>query len=511
MNERPRRQHQARRQSQFSASSLNGQYHQGNNRSIYHAHPTDNYSSSNYRHPSTTTTTTNPSSSIGSEVEESCKVSICYSYLIAMFSSVLVVLGIYLSVTKFNVRYLFISLLGISIEAVGACIYCVSNIIASKSARRKQRINSDDLILNSGSNTENNILNNAIGANSNRQQQINTITHILSNRTLTNNNNNHDNDTIHENNTTAINNNTQLLKLDQSQSTDIQSNAPVNIEPLNQTSARGDSAMRSENLNLVISSNGHADVSSRRDQVDFITVCATRPLQSIKSENSSEITHCQPSPGGTSNEECLSTTVLLADDRSRLQPTNSTQNQPTNTSTETGSTGHDDTATTSQTSNLALQIDSQPNQAGGNVVNTPDGISIPETHGSADQQPVITAGTVPAVDGALSAKPVAGADRQAEESSDLINLEPRGGPNLIVVGETNDGQAIVRRSPQVQSQQRAAHLRRTLVMGLGGEEELIEVNEEDLDNMSVLPPSYESITTTNTTAALSSDPPKQSN
>jgi len=36
-------------------------------------------------------------------------------------------------------------------------------------------------------------------------------------------------------------------------------------------------------------------------------------------------------------------------------------------------------------------------------------------------------------------------------------------------------------------------MRRTLVMGLSGEEEVIEINEEDLDEMSDLPPPYESI------------------
>lgn len=50
-------------------------------------------------------------------------------------------------------------------------------------------------------------------------------------------------------------------------------------------------------------------------------------------------------------------------------------------------------------------------------------------------------------------------------------------------------------SPQVSSRRtaRPANMRRTLVMGLSGEQEIIEINEDDLDNMCVMPPSYESL------------------
>jgi hypothetical protein len=102
----------------------------------------------------------------------SCTVSICYSYLIAILSSFLVVLGIYLALTKFNPRFLYISLTGLLIEAFSACIFCISTIHKSRLAQYKQT--TDDVPA----------LESEVVAS--RQQQARAVTHLLTNRTLNN-------------------------------------------------------------------------------------------------------------------------------------------------------------------------------------------------------------------------------------------------------------------------------------------------------------------------------------
>lgn len=104
---------------------------------------------------------------------------------------------------------------------------------------------------------------------------------------------------------------------------------------------------------------------------------------------------------------------------------------------------------------------------------------------SAPHQPANPPGSEAA---STSGTPPEHSSRRPLQNSDLSGASSVSNGGLVPSDATDS--AALRKSTH---RQRQANLRRTLVMGLGGEEEMIEIDEDDLDNMSILPPPYESI------------------
>lgn len=489
MNERSRR-HQSRRLSPETNSHSANQYHsQSNSRVVYHGHPADNYSTSNYRHPSTTTTTTDPSSidTIQSS-SGNCAVSMCYLYLIAIISSFLVVLGIYFSLTKFNPRFLYISLIGLSIEAIGACIYCVNNIRTSKLARRKQRVISDDFILNPNDSLGNQ--NNGVMSDrqQQQQQQITTITHILNNRTLTSNNDNDRN--LNENESTAINNDNNAQSNQSQQQTTVVASRLDRQSEMDQHSHNLTSGHGTE----FDGQNMASEVASpASDQVDsMICILPAQVISSIDPLPKSE--HCQHSPEPNGGD-CISSSSLL-EYRANSSEQNKTssgviEDQSSAAISHVGSGEGQDQVRGQLSNNIVTQFNNHivddtgkekgPTEDSLLTVTRSDNLDV---NCNADEEHNETT--------AKSSLPTNAPNTNTV--TDLINLQPQGGG--LMVTDVNEPQAVPRRKSSQGQQTRPAHLRMTLVMGLSGEEEMIEVDEEDLDNMSILPPPYESITKT---------------
>lgn len=84
-------------------------------------------------------------------------------------------------------------------------------------------------------------------------------------------------------------------------------------------------------------------------------------------------------------------------------------------------------------------------------------------------------------------------DDLTNTSSSPISQQSSSGSGGLRPSDATDSAAVRKNVSSSSRQQRQANLRQTLVMGLGGEEEMIEIDEDDLDNMSILPPPYESI------------------
>lgn len=485
MTERSRRSHhlqnQVRRQP-TAPPQQTGSMYRSDNRPTYSI---DSYTANNYRHPSSTTTMTDPSSSApSSQLSDRCAISIFYSYLIAIFSSFLVVLGIYLSLTKFNYSFLSISLAGLLIEAFGACIYCISNIRSSRLARRKQRINSDDFILqNDGNIIENHNLD---SGNFNRQQQITTITHILSNRNLnsnciTNNDDNHDIYNPIENGPTAINN------TDIPSSPDLQISSHVDLD--------NERATNQNTSNTTI-----PKLTQQEDQVDSNN-CGSFNNDGPPYNQLPKSINRIKSPEAISGDFSSSTTNLLENQQSSSRDTNSVtgdEQVPSQLSINMVSqfnsqlSDNDGSAKEHAMASgpivmreeLNSSIGSQSNHRNSNVQEAPQS--------SADSINRPNESSYPNHETTAMKNQVDNLDLTSAEEHQTTDLEQQEATPTASNNDQVEAQARRKKAPQ-SSSQRPANLRRTLVMGLGGEQEMIEIDEEDLDNMSILPPPYESI------------------
>lgn len=324
-----------------------------------------------------------------------CSLSICYSYLIAIFSSFLVVLGIYLSLTKFNAHFLYISLAGLLIEATGACIYCLSNIHKSKLARRKQTNN-----LSIENDNQQPI----------RQREVTTMTNMLNNRTL---------------NQSAINSST----------------AQTN-EQRNNPSIHGPSCSRDNN-----------NSAQQGNQIN------------------------RPSTDSNSSIETLGSPVS-ANQAERPVIENSNEQLPKTQSCQNGVT---------ESPIITSPNDTHDNHAIETSINSPQ---------LDNRQPGDQTSSTEIAEPLQSLTQVCADESTGGDETDLINLQRPPAVSSGGLQVTNDSQAPRRQvAPSNHHGHRAANIRRTLVMGLSGEEEVIEIDEEDLDNMSILPPSYESIAT----------------
>lgn len=392
-----------------------------------------------------------------------CSLTICYSYLIAILSSFLVVLGIYLSLTKFNARFLYISCAGLLIEAISACIYCMSNIHKSKLARQKQA--HEQRIDNVGS------------SQVQRRQQNAALTHILSNRAL---------------NQTAINS--------IQSTTTTATTAQTNEQRGNRTLARA------EEQNVLGGSESDCatatTTTTQTDQPDrAIEINSPIEFTSLQQTSSSEhsaivIAEQNLTEELPKNQSCHELPIATSDDARASQ-----QQQQNNTSINILGLHRSSELITNDSNNLDSDESIQNKSS---LVN--DGGELPKT----SLATVVTCN--------------AGSNDPTSGETDLINLQQQqpaevqavrsrasnqqqplaATSNEFCVTNENDSHTTAEQqespsTPPISQRQRAnqrpAHFRRTLVMGLSGEEEVIEIDEEDLDNMSILPPSYESIAT----------------
>lgn len=435
MNERSRRQqHQSRHRSGLAGSASSQSNH---NRSLYQGHPSDNYSTSNYRHPSTTTTTTSTTTTTLDTLQsdDECFSSICYSYLIAIVSSFLVVLGIYLSLTKFNIRYLYISLVGLLIEAISACIYCVSNIHSSKLARRKQRVNLQE---SHGARTDRDGGNNL--SNLTRQQEIATITDILNNRTLTTTN-----DVANANDSSAITNDNGL-----------------------------ESAQNDRQINPLVTQNDPQTSSSEIQQLNSVN-------NELPDQVNISIPAMEESQQDDQIDSVLSSTSTQNTSSKLLPKRSNSSDSPDNPSSLASSDNN--------------QNHSASNQCSSNMVSL---IHVSTSNSENDTDVALNS---------VLGDPTQKTKMEPQSSNSTDNPEQASNPPIDLInldhensrGYSNPSAALPATEPSVprrnvsKTNHNRANLRRTLVMGLSGEEEMIEIDEDDLDNMSILPPTYESI------------------
>lgn len=296
--------------------------------------------------------------------------------------------------------------MGLLLEAFGACTYCIGNIHRSKTTRRKQTSNNYVAALETGRD-------NPFG-----QQDVRTITHILSNRTL---------------NQTAINSSQNSINDPQ-----------IDDIPLNDPNIQDQSSLETRiNSHSIDMSN--LDNSDNNHQTPSDMELATSNAVSLEPINEE-----------SGQQQQLPKTQLSCLDIP--DPSNSTSSDSNLARHDNNHIIVDPTLTRSSSSRNRNTSNDGPVQA-----NNP--MQVEESTGI-DQTDLIK----------------------------LQNQSPSNDNDNVPSSITNQRPTRERKESTDNRAHRAA-LRRTLVMGLSGEEEVIEINEEDLDNMSVLPPSYESIAT----------------
>lgn len=408
--------------------------------------------SSEVTHPSTST-------SSNSQVSGGCECSICYSYLIAIGSSFLIVLGIYLALTKFNPSYLYISLVGLLSVAISACIYCAGNILKSKMARRKQRLDSSNYVPNGGHTTN---------IHQNTQQQAAQITrgsHILSNGNIVRPQSESLN--VHNN----INSNSNEFEpATQRYSSDLPDSS----------SQVASSHVREHNANRVVidsQSDQRCNSSCNDNRPKLPTTACQQPPQS----QVDTITH---SLGTTSQDASVASAQASSNSRAKLEP-----HRITISHNETGESK----------TNQALIGNHHRIQP---VEIIDDGCDNEKTTSTdlenltrIEREAVLAVPEEPAQQQAVAQSIVMIEMNHSPGSSQRENTTQQSQLNIGGLIATDSNSTPARKTTaEAMSPRRAANIRRTLVMGISGEEEVIEIDEEDLDNMSVLPPPYESIT-----------------
>lgn len=432
------------------------------------------------------------------------------------------VLGLYLALTRFNVRYLYISLVGLSFEAVGACIYCISNTRTSKLTRRKQRVsnaNNNAYMLNGG--TSNNV--NQGNSNSN-QNNLNSILHISNPHVRGQQAHTSDLNHILEARTPrSVDDNTRVYDEPPAEATspdlmtgDTNSNAqpPQSCPPRVQSRQTVDEQVA--NLNVSQNDNTIGGSGKEENSVVIINVLSdsshppapestsTFPLNSIACnvEQLPNIDGCQLKTQELSNNTALASHSHHEDRVGCAEATQGTLGQ-TSTTLATNTTN----SSSQNKDNTSLRL----NQISGDIPSeTPSSTAVVTfeqqvgTSASSHQQQQHQQQNLISTDNSTSRL-------TAANSIDLIQLSLGNEDSLNITTALNNTtsspntshgglvpsapyehqMSSMKRSPG--QGQRNVHLRRTLVMGLGGEEELMEIDEEDLDNMSILPPSYDSI------------------
>lgn len=412
-------------------------------------------SPSHHRHSSSTT---EPSLTIvlNSRSRDDCDISICYSYLIAIGSSFLVVLGIYLSLTNFNHRYLSISLLGLALETLSACFYCMRNVHQSKLARRKQRISSNDSVINGRLQIESRHHHQL--ANIIQQRQFVT-SDVINNRNGVSANHGGDNfEAVHSDPTTDHPNehNPDIPELS-NQSTD----APcAPSRDYSQETAQHNSPSQDH-----IDSREQLPESSCQNvgPLEATNNVASEPISQLQDDNNIQIT-ATAQVNESFDGDHLNTSAQSNYNRTQIE-----DNQQIHQHLNSGC----DSTQNNQTINNSIHVfENNPTTTQSNDDNTisiqasqPGLVDVTDSIGSSRNQDV----------------------RSKTNQNQTISQRHVG---LMIPDSHSSPNA--RKSPRL-NHQRLANVRRTLVMGLSGEEELIEIDDNDLDNMSILPPPYESI------------------
>lgn len=351
------------------------------------------------------------------------------------------------------------------IETAAACAYCISNIRSDKLARRKHRIGSQEFAIGESGVTLDNI--DSVAAASRLQQQRNaTLTHILTNNSIVQRD-------IQPTHSTADN-----AQLEATREADEQASALRNEDRADSVQILIENESCGGATATVTASTNHAVDSSKPDE----SLTASQTLVHTASDLHEQTFELNNDRLRSANQSTTNLTYIISADDSH----SSSANSP------------------SYTSSGASNAHEATNQSRGfDAANSP---SADRDAGSSDSAACV----------ATNSSNVSPSHNTIED--DLINLQstssapaptaPAASSNLAV----SDSTEMARRKSAPSARQRAAHLRRTMVLGLSGEEEMIEIDEDDLDNESVLPPSYESISTcvaplttaTPTTAATTS-------
>jgi len=352
--------------------------------------------------------------------------SIWYSCLFSILSSFLVVSGIYFSLTKFDARFLFISVSGFLMIAVVSCVDCMSNLVKSKKAQHKQpsRVISGD---------RNQI--ETSHARVTRQQPNRTVANILTNGTL---------------------NSSAILPSSASHSDRIERREDIiNIDGQNtQTENVLGAIVDGDNQMIEIQTPDTAlDIQS-----DTTSKTAQPPTQ-ISSEQTRKNYAQSPVSAHRLHDSEIPQNQRLPDNETFV---NTQPLEPTNTDNLIPPTSPNTEAHTTDNIEQDTVVSERPSG---------ERILYPTRTRPTFSQPGETIDS-----------------RQDDSLQDSAASDLRDGPeSQITQSRAVTNHLTPRRNGRI------PNMRRTLVMGLSGEEEVIEINEEDLDEMSDLPPPYESI------------------
>lgn len=384
--------------------------------------------------------------------------------------------------TRFNIRYLYISLVGLLFEAIGACGYCLSNIQTNTSARRKTTINSNDFIhLSANNNSGNSLLYNQTHRTSipssdqpnvQQRQPPSGGTIILSNGTLTGR--------------TSMDG---AVLSNQNANNDESGSATIVIEDAsagpNLSNPRTDQAtdvtQSAENRDNVDSSN---IPSSNENSITILASNNPNQVSSVTQFN--ELPKNQVFQAGSAGEtsDFSSATSLLGNHRAQEEEESEAQNENRHQLIAADGEPVLTQVNISQISDKASSSSSSASNSGNHQI-----IDIAKIQAAAPQRTCIADGRPTNRDHNHQTKPL--------QNSDLNSSPPHSHTSNLIPSDASDSAAVRKTA----ARQRQANLRRTLVMGLGGEEEMIEIDEDDLDNMSILPPPYESIAGDSSAAA----------
>lgn len=354
--------------------------------------------------------------------QDNCENPLCYSYLVAIVSSILVVTGLYLTLTRLDLRYLYLSLAGFLFVLFGACLYCVGTLKGNQSPTRKFSALPQQFVSSTSS-------------QSNNQHQPPRSTLLLTNRHMM----------LNDGGSTLNSNSELSVAIDGSEDTSqlirsSQSNQPplstaVSLIPnISQENTRIEGQSSSQNQN-------------QPSNFDFFQA------QKSTSSNDPRTAHqVLKSLTDITNEQTKNEQDLIKESFS--QPTNN----------------HDQISSTNASKNVRDGINTSVQ------VNTTDA----EQHIGCSSK-FISSSSSNQEQSLVAIQAVPQHPKTSEETNIDMDQDNVDSANCVV-----DNQARIRPTRQ-------GNLRRTLVMGLSGEQEVIEIDEDDIDKMSIMPPPYESL------------------
>lgn len=479
--------------------------------------------------------------------------SIFYSYMIAICSSFLVVLGIYLALTRIDAHFLYISILGLFIEAFSACIFCISNFHTSKVARRKERINSNEFIIMGG---QYGLDNQQVSTQMHPRSVVNP-THMLTNQDVANivppsetgdNTTNvspnppsgqvqppDDNNSIIENNVPTSDRVQQggTIESWHTTSTTILDGSIIPLNSKSKIISQGSNLSQltspivgtqselpkndnnDDNTNINTIDNGNNNNITNNNNEDDIAGYQNKQIpgpSSLQNEslttNTHDITPLNPEKTDVTNPSIDSSMIQQVAANNQNQNEDENQEQASDNQHLVNSSlinkdikrcdrriqedcddrNQNKVATSSTQAIKCSELSEQQSTSLSGEVATITNVITDSTHVLDNVNNL----TVPGDNDGNNSE--VNCDTRLADARSLSS--PQRSSGLIV----SDPQSPV--SPN--TNKRPINSRRTLVMGLSGQEELIEIDEEDLDEMSILPPSYDSIV--GPSASLQTDP-----